>query len=246
MSQLDESHEIDYKGLLEQLLHELRVITHVIKSGSEILSKSVTGNNIDKSNLLHHSELIFDNAYLLSLLLDIADFELNPEFFSSQAKHSRSLWGKFKKASMSIRRIAKNRHISLNMDGESVALLDSFPVIDILPYILLDNAVKYSPSYGSVDISFDEDVSVVSVSVSSMGPALREDEIDMIFERGFRADSAEDSQIVGFGQGLAMAKNICDIHEASISVKQGSVRTQYEGVTYAPITFNLVFRRQIA
>ena len=73
---------INYRELLFQLMHEMRQINHIIKSSSEIVSKSVAGNNIDKNNLEYHSNQIFEHSYLVSLWLDIIDFEIDPDFFS--------------------------------------------------------------------------------------------------------------------------------------------------------------------
>lgn len=243
MSLTDNKSAIDHKLLLEQLLHEIRSISHVIKASSEILSKSIAGKNIDKQAVEHHSLLIFENAYLLSLWLDIGDLELHPELFAEQEMHPRSIWGKFKKAVLSFRRVTKNRNINIELDGESKALLDCYPIIDILPYILLDNAVKYSPSHSTIEISFEEDLSSVTFEVSSMGPTSSISEDARLFEHGFRSQAAIDSNIQGYGRGLALAKTICDLHNASINVARGTDIVRYNDNDYSSFIIQAKFMR---
>jgi light-regulated signal transduction histidine kinase (bacteriophytochrome) len=235
--------ETDYKFLLEQLLHEIRAISHVIKSSSEILSKGTAGNNLDRQGIEYHSQLIFENAYLLSLWLDIGDFEIHPELFSQQELHSRSLWGKFQKSTLSFRRVVKNRNINLTMKGESKALLDCYPIIDILPYLILDNAAKYSPRHSSIDIIFEENYSSVSFEVTSMGPISEEHETPRLFEHKFRSQSAIDTDVQGYGRGLALVKTICNLHNASIGIERGSDKIKFNDVNYSSFRIYAKFNR---
>ena len=76
-----------YRELLIRLMHELRELIYIIKSNSEIISKSISEKNIDRQALEFHADEIFKNTYLMSLLIDMVDYELNPEFFYSQKKN---------------------------------------------------------------------------------------------------------------------------------------------------------------
>lgn len=239
IDRMDKSTELNHKELLKQLLHEFRGINYVIKASSDILSKSISGENLDKPAIEYHSQIITENAYLLSLWLDICDLELNPELFSQQEIRVTSIWGKFKKAALSFRRIMKSRNITLNISGESKALLDCFPVMDMLPYILLDNSVKYSPSHSAIEIKFSESSKKIDVEISSMGPVTDPSENEKLFDSGFRADSALKSDVQGYGRGLALAKNICDLHGATIAITRSSNVVEYNGLNYSEFCLSI-------
>lgn len=233
--------QINYKELLFQLMHELRNINHIIKSSSEIISRAVSGNKIDKLTLQEHTSQIFDNAYLISLWLDIIDFEVNPELFTTQRLESRSLWGKFKKSIISFKRIAKNKKIKIEIAGESKTSIELYPIIDILPYILLDNAVKYSPSYSTVEIEFSENESSIDIQIISSGPMLKKEEMDKLFTKGFRSKNAIKLGVIGSGRGLSIVKYICDIHDASIEIKTGDNAFEFEHIDYSEFSVYLRF-----
>lgn len=237
---------INHKELLEQLLHELRTVSHVIKASSEELSKTTNSKKSESLNvqkIQHYSNIIFDNAYILSLWLDIADFESNPHFFMQQELSPRSLWGKFKKVTTSFKRIADPKKIKIKTKGESATHLDLYPVIDILPYLLIDNAVKYSPSGSLIEIIFNETNNEINILVSSMGPTLKPHELEKIFESGFRAESAQKTTIQGTGRGLALAKYICDIHDANIMATQGSTKFNFKNIEYGEFIISLSFKK---
>jgi K+-sensing histidine kinase KdpD len=191
----------------------------------------------------YHVNVIFDNAYHISSLLDLVDFETNPDFFGNRKLESRSLHGKFYKASISFKRIAKNKQVSLNIQGKSDALLDMYPVIDILPYLLFDNAIKYSPKNSSVVVEVSEDVHFVNLTISSAGPTLDEDEETKLFNKGFRGKRAIELGIQGSGRGLALAKHICDLHGATIKANIEKKPITLQGILYSQFEIQLRFPR---
>lgn len=234
-----------HEELLYMLMHELRGICHIIKANSEELSKIVSSKQVtNKTNEIQEiSGELFDNAYLMSLWLDIADFELDPEFFASQELEPRSLYGKFYKALISFKRLAKKKNIDITLDGDSKTSIDMFPVIDILPYIFLDNALKYSPSSGDISITFNETPMYVLIEINSMGPLVISHEIPKLLEKGFRAKHAENFQ--GSGRGLAMAKFICDLHGAEIKIESKGQPIELDDIQYRSFIVNLTFPKEL-
>jgi heavy metal sensor kinase len=90
-----------------------------------------------------------------------------------------------------------------------------------LIWTLLDNAIKYTPEGGSVDVKLHRNAEDVRLSVRDTGFGIPENLLPRVFERFFRADPAR-SQGEGTGLGLAIAKWIADVHQAAISVKSKS------------------------
>jgi signal transduction histidine kinase len=237
-------YDIDYKDLLLTLLHEAHVINNVINSYSEIISRAVGGEKIDKNAIEDHVHKIVENVYLLSLLLNRTEFEINPSYFENQLLLPEvSLHGKFKKAIINLKQIAKNKKIHMSYTGASSGLLSLYPIIDLLPYLLLENALKYSPKESHVSVNFIETFEFVDVSVSSIGPALRFGELDHIFDKGFRGYEATKMVKQGNGRGLALAKHICNIHNAEIKIEMGPNEFTFSGVPHSNFIVKIKFPR---
>jgi heavy metal sensor kinase len=87
-----------------------------------------------------------------------------------------------------------------------------------LLWILTDNAIKYTPRGGLIELSVCETENGVILAVTDTGIGIPEAALPHIFERFFRVDAAR-SQQDGTGLGLAIAKWIADVHLASFSVE---------------------------
>jgi len=237
--------DLNYKKLLENLMHELASVNSVIKTSAETLSKSAKGN-MDRQAIMHHADIILENSFQFSTQLDIINYQLNPKYILEVEKFDkRNLFGKFHKAILSFRRLAKERDIKISVNGGLTTLIDSKPVIDTLPILILDNALKYSPKGCHIDIDFDEDGNRIEVEVSNTGPYLTPKEREQIFTRGCRGKEAIKTQLPGHGFGLNFVKFICDIHQAQVSVQSSDSTTKIGDIIYSEFKIRIVFPRQM-
>ena len=91
-------------------------------------------------------------------------------------------------------------------------------------YNLVSNAIKYTPSGGTVRVQIVEDSSeTVSFSVDDSGPGISLEERPRIFERFYRIDKSRASNTGGRGLGLAIASEIVKAHGGSIAVENSSL-----------------------
>jgi signal transduction histidine kinase len=94
---------------------------------------------------------------------------------------------------------------------------------------LLTNAIKYSNPGGVVTLSAEETDSSVRISVKDTGIGIESRELEKIFDKFYRSDSNEVRKRVGHGMGLALAKEIVQLHQGVLSVNsipgKGSVFT---------------------
>ncbi|MDL2409187.1 ATP-binding protein [Rhizobium calliandrae] len=79
--------------------------------------------------------------------------------------------------------------------------------------ILIDNAVRYTPSGGIVDIAIAEHVGRIELSVSDSGPGVPDDMLPRLTERFFRAHHSNEE---GSGLGLAIARTIAQRHDLDL------------------------------
>jgi signal transduction histidine kinase len=94
-------------------------------------------------------------------------------------------------------------------------------------FILLDNAVKYTPDGGKVTVAVREKNGWAELEVSDTGVGIPEDQLPLIFERFYRAEEARASS--GAGLGLSIARQIAEAHGGRIEVES----TPGEGSTFA-------------
>jgi signal transduction histidine kinase len=91
---------------------------------------------------------------------------------------------------------------------------------------LVDNAIKYTSSGGSVRVLLWRDRREAGVTVSDTGPGIGEEALPHLFDRFYRADAARSRSAGGSGLGLAICKEIVTAHGgrlwASSKVGEGS------------------------
>jgi len=90
-------------------------------------------------------------------------------------------------------------------------------------FVLLNNAIAYTPSGGSATVSIELDRMTdqpgVSLHVSDTGPGISPEDLPHIFERFYRGQAALDFGVPGTGLGLAIAQEIIQRHNGRIIVK---------------------------
>lgn len=99
---------------------------------------------------------------------------------------------------------------------------------------LVDNAVRYSPSGGKVDVDLARHGDLVVLQVTDNGPGIPAAERERVFDRFYRSDQAEAS---GSGLGLAIVDTIAQRHQARIDLDQadgGGLRVRVTFPAAAP------------
>jgi signal transduction histidine kinase len=81
---------------------------------------------------------------------------------------------------------------------------------------LLENAVRFTPRGGTVEVRARRNPQGVTIEVLDEGPGIPDSERTRVFERFYRADAARSSREGGAGLGLAIARWIVDLHGGEI------------------------------
>jgi two-component system, OmpR family, heavy metal sensor histidine kinase CusS len=84
---------------------------------------------------------------------------------------------------------------------------------------LLDNAIKYTPSGGSIAVRVMEDVSEVVIAIEDTGAGILPEELPFIFDHFWRDDKVRSRDAGGTGLGLAIAREIAEQHHAKLTVE---------------------------
>ena len=113
--------------------------------------------------------------------------------------------------------IAHTRNKTFTVDVQPlVALHGDEKSIRKLVSILLDNAMKYSPDGGTIELSLKKSGKQIRLSVQNSAQNVEKGSADRLFDRFYRADASRNSETGGFGLGLAIAKAVTEAHKGKI------------------------------
>jgi signal transduction histidine kinase len=129
----------------------------------------------------------------------------------------------------SFRPLAETSGILLesSLDSEITYSGDAFRIKQLL-VILLDNALKYTPSGGQVTLGLQNWDTFVEITVSDNGEGIEPEHLAKIFERFYRVDKARSQQKEGTGLGLAIGDWIIQSHHGQVKVSS----SPGEGTTF--------------
>ncbi len=85
--------------------------------------------------------------------------------------------------------------------------------------ILLDNAIKYTPSGGKITLALTVENGSCVISIQDTGQGISKEELARIFDRFYRSDKARKAQSSGHGLGLSIARIIVVAHGGVITVR---------------------------
>lgn len=230
------------KAVLESTMHEVRRFSGELSHHAEELSKNSTYNSSYISDL---AETIFYTSGLLTARLGFTDIELNPTSITKQTPLRTGVYKKFEKSSRVLKKQAKAKNIDISFQGNSYLNIDAIQAFELVPFVILDNAIKYSPSDQKINVSFDEDDSYeLKVIISNIGPTINQNELLNLFERGLRGLNAENSKISGEGLGLYLAKSLCDLNNIDINISSNSETIfSLDNIPYSEFNLTLKFRK---
>lgn len=222
------------KVLVDFSLHEIRKFNTQIKRYAEELMISSANPDAKFAAFVDlKSKSIFASSSMLSTRLSVYDFEANPEVITSSSQRA-SLYKKFDKARRVLDVYAKDQRVRIDQfDGSSYYERNSYQVLDFLPFVILENAIKYSPKDQRISVAFDDTSTSLKVTVSSLGPKNTKEDLREIFAKRGRGSVARSLDPSGGGYGLYFAKLICDLHEIDISVSSDDATLTFNGLDYS-------------
>jgi two-component system heavy metal sensor histidine kinase CusS len=108
--------------------------------------------------------------------------------------------------------VAEDHHVTITCSGEGQIYADP-DLFERAVGNLLDNALRFTPENGSIQIALSERDGDFEVAVSDTGCGIAAEHLPRVFDRFYRAESSRSSD--GAGLGLALVKSIVDLHGGS-------------------------------
>ncbi len=224
-----ESHR-NLQMFVEDIFHDIRKFNGQIKYKRSILYQKASNSSKKNGQFLDLSQNILAISSFMSLRLNAYDFIYNEELLSATERSSYNIYRIFDKVKHCLKDRAseKSLTIDINSNGQC-GDMKAYDCLELLPFILLDNAIKYSEQKSRIIVVITDRTDSCSFSVSSQSPPLSEEEKSQIFNRGFRGKNAQSITDEGLGIGLYTAKKICDLHNGTISVRNESDNSLHTG-----------------
>src|SRR5881394_3805327 len=131
--------------------------------------------------------------------------------------------------------IADDRRVTIGCSGEGQIYADP-DLFERALGNLLDNALRFTPENGSIQIALCQRDADFEVAVSDNGCGIASEHLPRVFDRFYRAEPSRGSD--GAGLGLALVKSIVDLHGGS-----ASIHSEIGRGTTVKLTFPLVSQR---
>jgi len=116
--------------------------------------------------------------------------------------------------------LAADKGIDLGLARETPAIvIGDAASLGILLSNLIDNALRYTPRGGRIDVSVERDERGATLGVADTGPGIPVEARERVFDRFYRGEASEEP---GSGLGLSIVKRIADAHHATITLDAAS------------------------
>jgi signal transduction histidine kinase len=228
----DELHRVNKirRDFIANVSHELKTPATSLRLLAESLEETIDEDPIQArlfaTQLKRETERL---SQLISDLLDLARLESeerveNPVPVDVRGvlmivlAHTRRV-AKKKNITLQWKRFGKAAHYTVR--GDETQLTSMFSN-------LVDNAVKYTPPGGRVEVTGGFEGSEVAIRISDTGIGIPEAKLSRIFERFYRVDRARSKETGGTGLGLSIVKHVAENHGGRVTVES----TPGEGSTF--------------
>ncbi len=197
--------------------HELRTPLAGLKTQAQIALRTEDKQKRDRA--LKNIMVSVDRAtHLVEQLLTLARLEPDVEY--KPKKENCNLTRLIQDILADVSPLAIDKNITLQFDGKkTIQILADYHIFSILLRNLLDNAIRYTPAGGQVDVHLFEDATGVTVRIADNGPGIPWEFREDVFKRFYRPEDTRES---GSGLGLSIVKRIADLHHAVIHLDESS------------------------
>ena len=204
------------RRLLADIAHELRTPLSVIEGTVDAMLDGVYQPNPDNLNSIKE-----ETAVLTKLIADLRDLTLAESGKLKLEIEPTNLAELVQRRVSQVDVIAREKNITLKTDiakGLPQVKVDGRRIEQVVAN-LLDNALNHTPSGGTVTVIVGPGEQDILVSVIDTGEGIPAEHLPYVFERFYKVDDARSRKSGGAGLGLAIAKQMVELHGGRIWVE---------------------------
>lgn len=210
---IEEAHEAQSR-FTSDASHELRTPLAVMKSEIQVALRDKSMKGTDYRELMSSTLEEVDKLTQLSHSL----LQLSRLDYGEVPRTDRvDLIKTIKQSATSLK--IPNGRLGYDIPSQPIFIDGDQTTIGDLMSILLDNAVKYSPTDSVIEVKVSSNGRHCKMSITNQGDGIDKADIPRVFDRFYRGEKSRSSiKTPGYGLGLPLAKRIVQLHDGAISV----------------------------
>lgn len=204
------------RRFLADASHELRTPITAIKG----ISESLISNQEKDVDVIHDflSQIHFQSERLETMVSDMLLISKLSQHHISIDKTKFDLLELVTQAQKSFQKEYDKKGLTLQIPTTSLFIHADYKKVLTIMNNLIHNALRYSEQ-GVVTVDYYEESNHIIITVEDQGFGISTEDLDSLFERFYRVDSARNSKIGGSGLGLSITKQLVEEHGGKILVE---------------------------
>jgi two-component system, OmpR family, sensor histidine kinase SenX3 len=218
------------RDFVANVSHELKTPATSLKLLAESLEETLDDDPVQAR--LFAAQLKNETERLANLITDLLDLARLESQEPTDYPTLVDVRGVLMTVLARMRRVARKKDITLQWKrfgkAAKYTVYGDETQLDSMFTNLVENAVKYTPPGGRVEVVGGSEGSEIVISISDTGIGIPEGKILRIFERFYRVDKARSKATGGTGLGLSIVRHVAQNHGGRVTVES----TPNEGSTF--------------
>jgi len=214
------SQKLADKAKMEFLSHVSHELTAPIDNIKGYTERLVKGEADDRGALMEFSNIVNEEAdrltSLINNLLNISKIEMGSLPLSKSMTRTKD----FIENIFKIATVQKKKDIKYDLivPGKVSPINIDKEIMGTVLMNLIGNAIKYTPEHGRVTLRVEEDGDKLMIHVIDTGIGISGKDIPHVFDKFYRSSDEQVKKQAGHGLGLAIARQIAELHGGEIKV----------------------------
>ncbi|QLC48814.1 PAS domain S-box protein [Methanolobus zinderi] len=202
---------------LANMSHELRTPLNSIIGFSDVLLNEVAGE-VNEQQYRYLNHISQSGRHLLNIINEILDISKIESGKITLHREKVSLPEVYEEVYSNLKYLADNKNIEIDVSTNSYTscvYADRAKLKQIL-YNLVGNAIKFTENGGNIRIDTENGDKFVRISVTDTGIGINREDMKKLFTPFVQLDSSKSRRYEGTGLGLALSRELVELHEGNI------------------------------
>jgi len=206
------------KAFLADVAHELRTPMSYIRGYSQVLDEGLFESEEEERNYIR---IIHNEAKrLVSLVNDLFVLAQGDANMLAMDKQPIEVGELISSVAERMRKKAEDKGIDIKISGSDDLMLNADGArLEQVLVNLVDNAIRYTPTQGHIELRLHKAGNFAEIVVSDTGVGIPKDDLPHIWERMYRVEKSRSRARGGTGLGLAIVKQIVEAHGGTVDVQ---------------------------